>query len=144
MTTIKDNTLEEFKVGDVVFLTMAGHDYLARNKKDFTVPTSGRIAKILEIMDWGSEKGKGILAERKKTPYWTTKNSIDYKYLLLIYYPELSTDGADGIAIPEMFPLYHPLADKEKKVLLFEKWDMKLLKSIFTESSTYKLTVKKG
>lgn len=144
MTTKPTPTVEEFKAGDVVFLTMAGHDYVARNKKDFNIPTSGRIAKILEVIDWKSARGKKLLAERKKLPMWSNKNVVDFKYVLLIYYPELSTEEADGIALPELFPLYHPMADKDKKIALFEKWNKELLTSIFTESSLYKLTVKKG
>jgi hypothetical protein len=136
--------LTDYKAGDVVFLTMAGHDYVARNKKDFNIPTSGRIAKILEVIDWKSARGKKLLAERKKLPMWANKNVVDFKYVLMIYYPDLSTEEADGIALPELFPQYHPMADKNKKIALFEKWNKELLTSIFTESSLYKITVKKG
>lgn len=144
MTTSNKHTYEEYQVGDVVFLTMAGHDFISRNKKDFNIPTSGRIAKILEIMDWNSERGKKVLAERKKVPMWIGKVAEDYKYVLLVYYPDLSTEEANGIALPEIFPQYHPKADKANKVALFEKWDSNLLKSIFSESKLYKLTAKKA
>lgn len=144
MTTKPSEPIVEYKAGDVVFLTMAGHDYVSRNKKDFNIPTSGRIAKILEVIDWKSARGKKLLAERKKLPMWSNKNVVDYKYVLMIYYPDLSTDEADGIALPELFPQYHPMADKDKKIALFEKWNQGLITSIFTESSLYKLTVKKG
>lgn len=144
MTNKPSEPIVEYKAGDVVFLTMAGHDYVSRNKKDFNIPTSGRIAKIIEVLDWKSARGKKLLAERKKLPAWSNKNVVDYKYVLMIYYPDLSTEEADGIALPELFPQYHPMADKDKNVALFEKWNQGLLTSIFTESSLYKLTVKKG
>lgn len=136
--------METFMTGDVVFLTMAGHDFLSRNKKEFNIPTSGRIARILEILDWKSERGKKILADRKKLPMWANKNAQDYKYVLMIYYPDLSNDESDGIALPEIFPQYHPLADKNTPIPLFEKWNKDLITSVFAESTQYKLTIKKG
>lgn len=118
---------KNFKEGDLVFITSAGQHFLGRNKAAFNINVSGRLAKVLEIYDWKSDRGKEILSRRKKEhpEVWADKKSKDYKYVITIFYPELSKDNIEGLAVPELFTEFHPHA--EGKVPLFKKWDPELL-----------------
>ena len=127
------------KVGDVVYITMAGQDFIARNKPDFSVNIAGRLARIHDIYDWKTPRGKSLLAERAKSPKWVNLKSEDYKYVLVIYYPDLKKDDVLGISIAELFPEHHPLQE-EPKIPLFRKWDESLLMDAFSASSDLHLT----
>jgi len=133
---------EKFKQGDLVFITMAGQDFLSRNKGDeFNIGLHGRLGKILEIYDWGSTKGKEILEGRKKHFTWRKLNSESFKYVILIYCPDLvSPQGKKGVAFPELFAEFHPVAEGD--VPMFEKWDDAFIKDAFKGSSDYDLVPK--
>ena len=136
------NTLTEpdsFKVGDVVYVTMSGHDFITRNRPEFNVNIAGRMARVHDIYDWKSTRGKKILAERAKLPKWKDRISEDYKYVLVIYYPELKKEDTQGLSIPELFTEFHPM-QAEPKIRLFRKWDDELLSDMFSASDEYSLT----
>lgn len=135
---------EKYREGDIVYVTLAGQDYLARNRsQEFNISVYGRLAKILEIYDWESERGKGILEERKKHFTWSKLKSEDFKYVLLIFAPELlapDDKSKKGIAFPELFAEFHPM--QEKKVPMFRKWDPILLRTAFEGCADFELKEK--
>lgn len=133
--------IEEINVGDMVFITMAGHDFLSRNRKELKIPVSGRFAKVTEVYDWGTPLGKQVLSDRKKVLAWGTKVSEDYKYVLSIYYPELEAQSHKGICVPELFPKYHPNTPEKGTLLLFEKLSPVFVKDMFEGANKYSVKI---
>ena len=119
---------KEPKSGDLVFLTMAAHDWLCRKNKDFSVPFSGRIARIMEVIDWESEVGKEILEKRELSGKWGEYRTEDFKYVIEVYLPEIQTSTGDGVAQPQVFPLMHP---NKPKSPLFVPIEDKFLDRMF-------------
>lgn len=91
--------MEDFKAGDLVFLTRAFDTYV-RVKNPLIRPVlTNRLAKIEEIIDWGSDKGKAIKAARIKSGKWAGLPMDDCQYLLSVFYHELpGRNGGVGVA----------------------------------------------
>ena len=104
---------EGFKVSDLVYITSAGHEWVCRTKG----PASGamflvgRVAVIQDIYDWGSARGKSVLEKRRSTGKWESLDPTLFKYVLMVMFPEIESDGKAGLGIPEVLPLYHPLSN---------------------------------
>lgn len=94
--------------GRLVYLTTHVDAWLRDINPKFNVPMANRIAKIVKVFDWNTDEGKLLLAERKKNGKWTKLNPLDFKYVLKIYYPELTTQGKKGLIIEEMLPRCYP------------------------------------
>lgn len=99
-----------FSVGELVYITPAGHEWMCRSQKyqGGRLILAGRTAIIQDIYNWEDERGKAVLANREKNGKWTGLSSTDFKYVLLVLFPELSLDGKDGIGLPDVVPLNHP------------------------------------
>ena len=111
---------ESFKKGDLVFITPAGHEWITRSQKFPGINLSGRTAQILDIYDWESDHGKSILAKRQDTGKWVGLASEEFKFIVLVFYPDLESDGKQGVMHPEMLCRYHPRM--EGKSPLFRKF----------------------
>jgi hypothetical protein len=100
--------------GDLVFITTAGHEWLTRKDKFRRggMVLAGRAAKVLTVYDWETEHGKAILEKREATEKWVGLESRDFRYVLLLMFPEIPSDGRQGIALPEVLPLMMPREDK--------------------------------
>lgn len=134
--------MSKFKVGDLVYITLAGQDFLSRNRDaQSNVQVNGRMAKILEIYDWKTARGRKILADRKKSHFtWSKLKSKDFKFVLCIYGPELKhpDTGSMGVMVPEIFTEFHPTA--EGKIKLFDKWNDDMFLDMFAQNEDYKVT----
>jgi len=87
-------------VGSLVYLTRAYEEYVRRTNPFMDARMENRIAKVEEIIDWESEKGKKIKAARIKTGKWDKLPLEDNKYILSVYYPELiGRKGEQGVAV---------------------------------------------
>ena len=76
----------DIKPGDLVFLTQEYESYIyARNPK-MKLSLVNRIAKLEEILDWDSPKGKKIKELREKSGRWKDLPLEDNKYIFSIYY----------------------------------------------------------
>jgi len=85
-------------VGDLIYLTRAYEDHIKRSNPFISVRLENRIAKVEEILDWESEKGKKIKEARLKTGKWDKLPLEDNKYILSVYYPELAgRKGEKGV-----------------------------------------------
>jgi hypothetical protein len=132
---------ESFKKGDIVYLTPAAQDFLSRNRgPSFNISVIGRLSTVVEVFDWNTPRGQEILKMRSENPKWSKLVSRDFKYVIVVQYPELKGEGEvkQGLAIPELFPLYHPMAEG-KKVPLFRKYPEDMLKSAFALSEELKI-----
>ena len=92
---------ENFKAGEMVVLTAAYERHLMAANPLLRYTMSNRLAKIEEIFDWESPKGKKIKAARLKTnaAKWSKLPLEDCRYVLSIYYPELKgRQGQNGVA----------------------------------------------
>ena len=84
--------------GDLVCLTRAYEDHVKRSNPFTGTHFENRIAKIEEIIDWGSDKGKILKEARLKTGKWVNLPLEDNKYILSVYYPELiGRKGEKGV-----------------------------------------------
>lgn len=80
---------ENIKPGDLVFLTTAFENYIREKHPKTGIPLVNRLAKVEEIIDWNSEKGKKIKEVREKSGKWKDLSIEDSKYILSIYYHDL-------------------------------------------------------
>lgn len=78
-----------FAAGDLVILTQAYEEYMFNKNQDLSVSLVNRLAKIEEIIDWNSKKGKIIKAAREKSGKWKGLPIEDNRYILSIYYHDL-------------------------------------------------------
>ena len=84
--------------GDLIYLTRAYEDHIRRSNPFMSARLENRIAKVEEIIDWESEKGKKIKEARLKTGKWNNFPLEDNKYILSVYYPELlGRKGEKGV-----------------------------------------------
>lgn len=90
--------MEEFKAGDLVFLTRAFEDYV-RDKHPIVPILANRIAKVEEVIDWRSEKGRAIKAARIRSGLWKDLPIEESRYILSVYYHDMpGRNGQKGVA----------------------------------------------
>jgi len=88
----------EYSAGDIIYLTRAYQDHVRRTNPFMSAVLENRIAKIEEIIDWDTDKGKKIKAARLKTGKWDKLPLEDNRYILSVYYPELvGRKGEKGV-----------------------------------------------
>ena len=137
---------DTYKKGDMVYLTVAAQDFLARNRGDsFNINVVGRLGYISEVYDWDSARGKDILKKRESaSKTWSKLKSRDFKYVVVVLYPELKVPDQEhqGMAIPEILCEFHPMA--KDKIPLFRKWPKDLIQSGFFMNQEMKLIDKKA
>ena len=112
---------ESYAVGDLVYLTPSGHDWLTRSTKFPGINLSGRLGRIIDVYDWTTEKGKGILEGRQATGKWNSLKSEDFRFVVLVFYPDIEREGRLGIMHPELLPLFHPRSAVPGTAPLFRK-----------------------
>ena len=105
--------------GDLVFLTRAFDEYMHSKNPDLPLCFINRLAKLEEIIDWRSKKGKMIKRARVKSGKWKGLPLEDNKYIFSIYYHELEGRNGQKGVIERGVPLFsrHP----ETKKPFFEK-----------------------
>jgi hypothetical protein len=96
------------KAGDLIFLTQDYENYVYEHNLRMTIPTErrpagirlvNRLAKIEEIIDWDTPKGQKILELRKKSGKWEGLSMMDCKYIISVYYHDLTgRNGEKGVA----------------------------------------------
>ena len=82
--------MDDLKPGDLVFLTSAYDDYIHKRTPDLKISMVNRLAKLEEIIDWGSEKGKIIKAARQKSGKWDNLPLEDNKWVFSVFHHELT------------------------------------------------------
>jgi len=132
--------MEEIKPGDLVFLTMAFEEYMCRRNPHLTIPIANRLAKVEDIIDWESDKGKMIKSMRVKSGKWDGLPIEDSKYILSIYYHELvGRNGKKGVA-ERGVPMFgsHP----ETKAPFFQKVPDWVFKEIMKKCESFEVELK--
>jgi hypothetical protein len=97
---------QEFKPGDLFFLTNAYQDYVFQRTGRLKVSMVNRIAKLEQIIDWGSETGKKIKDARLKTGKWKDLPLEDNKYIFSVYYHDLKGRNNQTGVVERGVPLF--------------------------------------
>ncbi len=127
----------EFKAGQLVFLTRVADVWLADRRTNATaLILGGRIAKILEIVDWESEFGKEVLEKRKSgksSAFWAqVENPLDYKYKVEIYLPEMPrTKETFGLVMEDWLPS-HYVVSAGKRLPFFLELDPSIVEKLLS------------
>lgn len=122
--------LDQRYLGRLVYLTVHVNEWLRQANPTFNVPMSNRIAKVIKVFDWESDEGKILLKEREKTGKWGNLNSKDFKFVLDVYFPDLTKGSQVGIRTPELFPKRFPGTE----LSLFELLPGWMVKSLMKEN----------
>jgi hypothetical protein len=133
--------MDDLKPGDLLFLTGAYNSYLHTKNPNMTVIATNRLAKLEEIIDWESPKGKMIKEMRIKTGKWKDLPLEENKYIVSIYYHELTgRKGERGVVERgvSMFQ-FHP---KNPKVAFFEKCPDWIYKEILKQCEVFDVELK--
>jgi hypothetical protein len=92
--------------GTLFFLTDAYDHYWSKRNPTKSIRFINRLAKLEEVIDWESEKGKQIKTARIKSGKWASLPLEDNRYIFSIYYPELlGRNGKPGV-IERGVPLF--------------------------------------
>ena len=100
----------DIQPGTLVFLTQAYEQYVFERNPKLKVALVNRLAKLEEIIDWSTEKGKRIKQARLKSGKWTDLPLEDNRYVFSIYYHDIvGRDGKKGV-VERGMPLFskHP------------------------------------
>lgn len=90
---------QKIKPGDLLFLTEAFHKYIMKKYPRSKLILTNRLAKLEEIIDWNSIKGKNLKAARIKSGKWKDLPIEENKYLLSVYYHNIvGRKGEEGVA----------------------------------------------
>jgi len=89
---------DKIKTGDLLFLTDAFHRYIKEKHPNSKIIFYNRLAKLEEIIDWRSVKGKKIKAARIMSQKWKKLPIEESKYVISIYYHDLvGRKGQKGV-----------------------------------------------
>ena len=99
-------------LGRVVYLTGAIDAWVRRINTKFNVPMACRLAKVIKVFDWTTEEGKFLLETRKKSGKWERQDPEDFKFVLKVYYPDLTIKNTKGFTADEVLPRCLPGTDK--------------------------------
>jgi len=80
---------DDIKSGDLLFLTGAFDIYFHEKHKGSKIVLVNRLAKLEEVIDWDSPKGKIIKTARIKSGKWKNLPLEENKYIISIYYHDL-------------------------------------------------------
>lgn len=125
------------EAGDLFFLTQAYERYVFERNPHLAVSLVNRLARLEEIIDWDSEKGKRIKAERLKTNKWDELPLEDSRYVFSVYYHDLiGRNGKRGVIQPGVC-----LFSKDPKTgePFFEKVPDWLYKEIMKKCKTFEI-----
>ena len=96
--------------GDLLFLTSAYELYLKNKYPKLKVRVVNRLAKLEDIIDWDTPKGKRIKEARVKSGKWKKLPLEENKYIISVYYHDLKGRKGEEGAIERGVPMfrYHP------------------------------------
>jgi len=102
--------MDDLQPGDLLFLTADYDKYVRGKHKDLKIILTNRLAKLEEIIDWSSPKGKIIKEAREKSGKWENLPIEECKYLITIYYHDLKGRKGQSGVTERCIPLFrtHP------------------------------------
>lgn len=127
----------EFKPGDLIFLTRNYNEYFHSKKRVSDIVLTNRLAKIEEIIDWNSDKGKKIKAARIESGKWADLSLEDCRYLISIYYPELKGRKGQLGVVERGVPMFQ--CNPKTGQAFFEKIPDWLFKEILKKCEAFEI-----
>lgn len=126
---------EELKAGDLLFLTKAFEKYFLNKNPTSKICLVNRLAKLEEIIDWNSEKGRIIKKARVDSGKWKNLPIEENKYIISIYYPDLIGRNNEHGVIERGVPMfrYHP----KTREPFFEKIPAWIYKAFMKQCETF-------
>lgn len=79
----------DFRSGDLVFLTQAYERWMYDRNPQLKLSFVNRLARIEDIIDWSSSKGRKIKDMRVRSGKWDDLPLEDNKYILSIFYHDV-------------------------------------------------------
>jgi hypothetical protein len=128
--------------GDLVILSQAYERYAYERHPSLKVSLVNRLAKVEDVIDWDSDRGKKIEEARIKSGRWkdySAEAMADNRYILSIYYPEMK--GATGKPVVETAPMFSK--DPKTGASFFSKVPDWLYKAIMAKCQTF-IVIKEG
>jgi hypothetical protein len=123
--------------GDLLFLTGFFHDYVLEKNLGLNLVLTNRLAKLEEIIDWDSNKGKAIKKYRELSGKWKDLPIEENKYIVSIFHHDLiGRKGQSGV-VERCLPMfrYHPKTRKP----FFEKVPDWIYKEIMKKCVTFEI-----
>ena len=114
---------------------MTAHAWLCRNNMTFEIPYSGRLARIVSVLDWETPNGKAILEARSRSGKWGELSTEDFKYLIEVYLPELTGKAGGMEVVTVLVPSQGPtvMTKAFQGTPLFHKMEDDSLNRIFSK-----------
>ena len=133
--------MDDLKPGDLLFLTKAYNDYLHQKNPKMTVVATNRLAKLEEIIDWESPKGKMIKDLRIKSGKWKDLPLEDNKYIISVYYHDIAGRKGERGVVERGVSIFqfHP---QKPKVAFFEKAPDWIYKEIMKKCESFEVELK--
>jgi hypothetical protein len=132
--------MDDLQPGDLLFLTANYDKYVRGKHKDLKIVLTNRLAKLEEIIDWSSPKGKIIKEAREKNGKWENLPIEECKYLITIYYHDLNgRKGQPGVT-ERCIPLFrnHPRTNEP----FFHKVPDWVYKDIISKCQSFEVQLK--
>jgi len=127
----------DVKPGDLVFLTQEYESYIyARNPK-LKLSMVNRIAKLEEVIDWDSPKGKKLKDLREKSGKWKDLPLEDNKYIFSVYYYDLEGRGGKSGVAERGVPMFSK--DPKSGAPFFVKIPDWIFKEILRKCETFEI-----
>lgn len=126
---------EDLKPGDLLFLTRTFEKYFFEKNPKSRLSIVNRLAKLEEILDWSSEKGRIIKKARIASGKWANLPIEENRYILSIYYHDLKGRNNERGVVERGVPMfrYHP----QSREPFFEKVPKWIYKEIMKCCETF-------
>jgi hypothetical protein len=100
----------DYQPGDLVFLSEAYEKYVFEKNPKLRISLVNRLAKIEDIIDWSTPKGQKIKEAREKSGKWKDLIIEDNKYILSVYYHDLTGRKGQMGVVERGVPMFekHP------------------------------------
>jgi hypothetical protein len=127
----------DIKTGDLVFLTQDYESYVFERNPRLKISIVNRLAKLEEIIDWESPKGKKLKSLREKSGKWKNLPLEDNRYIFSIYYHDLEGRGGKKGVIERGSPMFSK--DPKTGAPFFIKVPDWLYKEIIRKCETFEI-----
>ena len=127
----------DLKPGDLVFLTQDYESYLYSRNPSLKLSIVNRIAKLEDIIDWNSDKGKKIKNLREKSGKWKDLPLEDSKYIFSVYYHDLEGRNGEVGVVERCMPMFSK--DPKTGAPFFLKIPDWIFKEIMRKCETFEI-----
>ena len=118
----------DFRSGDLVFLTQAYERWMYERNPHLKLSFVNRLARIEDIIDWESPKGKRIKEMRLRSGKWDDLPLEDNKYLLSIFYHDVQGRKKEAGVVEQGVPSFSKYPGTEEPMFVkVPKWIFEML-----------------